>query len=41
MEKKAKAEAKRARRIKRKQGGEAIDPPQAHDDDPVASDESI
>ncbi|MCH8333784.1 hypothetical protein IIC65_07615 [Candidatus Sumerlaeota bacterium] len=30
MEKKAKAEAKRIRRIKRKQGGDASDPPETH-----------
>jgi hypothetical protein len=40
MEKKAKAEAKRTRRIKRKQGGDASNPPESPDVDPDPPDES-
>jgi len=38
MEKKAKAEAKRTRRIKRKQGGDASDSPETPNVDSEASD---
>ena len=38
MEKKAKAEAKRIRRIKRKQGGAAANPPKAPDVEPETPD---
>jgi hypothetical protein len=40
MEKKAKAEAKRSRRIKRKQEGDAVAPPESPEEESVSPDEA-